>query len=68
MRLVKAIAFDHLGAHRLWLDVRDHNVRAQRLYDSEGFVREGFLRDYNKVGDRFESLIIMSMLEDEHRR
>ncbi len=43
-------------------------MRAQRLYDSEGFVREGFLRDYNKVGDRFESLIIMSMLEDEHRR
>jgi len=68
VRLVKKAAFEHLGAHRLWLDVRDHNVRAQRLYESEGFVREGVLRDYNRVGDRLESLIIMSMLEHEYRR
>ncbi|MDZ4278572.1 MAG: GNAT family protein [Dehalococcoidia bacterium] len=66
LRLVKTLAFDQLGAHRLWLDVRDHNLRAQRLYESEGFVREGVLRDYNRVGDRYESLIIMSILEHEY--
>lgn len=68
LRLVKQAAFERLGAHRLWLDVGDHNVRAQRLYESEGFVRDGVLRDYNKVGDRFESLIIMSILEGEYRQ
>lgn len=67
LRLVKRLAFEHLGAHRLWLDVRDRNVRAQRLYESEGFVREGVLRDYNKVGGRYESLIIMAILEHEYR-
>ena len=67
VQLVKKLAFETLGAHRLWLDVRDHNVRAQRPYESEGFVREGVLRDYNKVGNGFESLIIMSMLEHEYR-
>jgi len=67
LRLVKLAAFELLGAHRLSLDVRGHNARAQRLYDSEGFVREGVLRDYNKAGDRFESLIIMSILEGEYR-
>jgi diamine N-acetyltransferase len=66
LRLVKQAAFEQLHAHRLWLDVRSTNLRAQRLYESEGFVREGVLRDYNKVGDQFESLIIMSMLEHEY--
>ena len=67
LKLVKAIAFDRLRAHRLWLDVRDHNVRAKHLYESEGFVEEGVLRECIKVGERFESLIMLSMLEREYR-
>src|SRR5688500_11610730 len=40
LRLVKKLAFDELKAHRLWLDVKEHNVRARHLYESEGFVTE----------------------------
>jgi RimJ/RimL family protein N-acetyltransferase len=59
--------FDKLGAHRLWLDVFPHNQRAQHLYQSVGFVQEGVLRECVKFGDRYDSLILMSMLEPEYR-
>lgn len=53
LRVVKKVAFDELQAHRFWLDVKGRNTRAQALYDAEGFVREGVLREAVKldVGD-----------------
>jgi RimJ/RimL family protein N-acetyltransferase len=68
VRLVKAAAFERFGAHRLWLDVMEHNRRAQALYESEGFVREGTLRECVRVGDRFVSLHVMSILNRERGR
>ena len=58
-------AFEEHGAHRLWLDVKPHNERARALYRSEGFVEEGVLRDALLTGDRFESLLVMSLLRPE---
>ena len=66
LRLLAAMAFRDLGAHRFWLDVKGRNLRAQALYRSEGFVEEGRLRESVRTGDGFDSLIVMSMLEDEH--
>ena len=65
LRVAKKVAFDDLGAHRLWLDVKSRNARAKALYDSEGFVVEGMLRESVKVDGGFESLIVMSMLQPE---
>ena len=66
LRLVKQIAFKELKAHRLWLDVKEHNVRARHLYESEGFVAEGVLRECIKGEAGFESLVVMSMLSSEY--
>jgi RimJ/RimL family protein N-acetyltransferase len=65
LRVAKKTAFDELGAHRLWLDVRSHNVRAQALYQSEGFVQEGVLREVVRHEQGYESLVVMSMLVPE---
>ena len=65
LRVAKKVAFDDLRAHRLWLDVKDGNSRAQALYDSEGFMVEGRLRDAVKVPGGYESLVVMSMLQSE---
>jgi RimJ/RimL family protein N-acetyltransferase len=67
LRRIKGLAFDTWDAHRLWLDVRQGNARAHGLYLSEGFVEEGLLRECIRNGDRFESLIIMSILDREYR-
>lgn len=68
LQIIKRYAFDDRHAHRLWLDVRDHNLRAQHVYAQEGFTAEGRLRECVRVDGRFESLIVMSILEQEYRR
>ena len=65
MRVVKKIAFDDLGAHRLWLDVKSRNQPAQAFYLSEGFQLEGTLREAVREDDGYQSLLVMSMLASE---
>ena len=67
VRLLADMAFRDLGAHRFWLDVKSENRRALGLYRSEGFVEEGRLRESVRSGAGFDSLIVMSLLESEHR-
>ena len=66
LRLVKRHTFGALGAHRLWLDVFEHNHRARHLYESEGFVVEGVMRECFRTADGWASLILLSMLEHEY--
>ena len=65
VRAIKRHAFETLAAHRLWLDVKEHNMRARVLYENEGFRYEGTLRECLKAPEGFESLVVMSMLEQE---
>jgi RimJ/RimL family protein N-acetyltransferase len=67
LKLVKDHAFGDLGAHRLWLDTFEYNARARRLYESEGFVTEGVLRESFWTEDGYRSLVVMSLLESEYR-
>lgn len=67
VRLLKRMVFRDLRAHRFWLDVKTLNVRAQVLYASEGFAEEGRLRESVRVGDGYDSLIVMSMLDREYQ-
>ena len=66
IRWLAQVAFRDLNAHRFWLDVKALNVRAQALYRSEGFVEEGRLRESVRTADGYDSLIVMSMLAQEH--
>ena len=66
LRRLAQMVFRDLGAHRFWLDVKALNVRAQALYRSEGFVEEGRLRESVRTDDGYDSLIVMSMLAQEH--
>ena len=76
LKHVKKLAFETYGAYRLWLDVKSHNPRAKYLYESEGFVVEGTLRDcvqlnethqlYRDTGQQRVSLTLMSILRPEY--
>ena len=66
LRLAKNIAFNELKAHRFWLDVKDFNARARRLYESEGFITEGIWRECIKTEKGYESLVFMSFLSSEY--
>ena len=71
VRLLKAMAFRDLRAHRFWLDVKSLNTRALALYASEGFVEEGRLRESVRItgdaADGYDSLVVMSMLDREYQ-
>lgn len=66
LRLIKELSFEKLNAHRLWLDVRLKNKKAQSVYKSEGFKEEGTLRECILYKNEYESLIVMSILEEEY--
>ncbi len=67
VRRLKLMAFRDLKAHRFWLDVKSLNTRALALYASEGFVEEGRLREAVRVGDGYDTLVVMSMLDREYQ-
>ena len=67
VQTIKRHAFETIAAHRLWLDVKELNTRARALYENEGFRYEGTLRECLKSTDGFESLVLMSLLEQEYR-
>ena len=66
LSLIKKWCFEIKKAHRLWLDVIEYNVRAQHVYESQGFTREGILRECMKVGDTYHSLVVMSILSQDY--
>lgn len=60
-------AFAH-DAHRVCLEVKEANHRAQALYTSEGFTREGTLRETVQEPDgSWSSFDVMSQLATESR-
>lgn len=66
LKMLKAWAFDDLKYHRAWLDCKDYNDRALYLYESEGFIREGLIRETILYKGKYESLVILGMLDREY--
>jgi RimJ/RimL family protein N-acetyltransferase len=66
LKLIQKRVFEEYQAHRLWLDVFEHNHRARQVYESVGFKQEGILREAIRQGESYDSLVIMSMLEQEY--
>jgi RimJ/RimL family protein N-acetyltransferase len=58
--------FQELKAHRLWLDVFETNTRAQHVYQSLGFRREGVLREAIFRDGEFHTQLLMSILDREY--
>ena len=67
IQLLKRLCFEELKFHRLWLDVYDDNKRAYNLYESEGFIKEGLLRDKFKTENGYRSQRVYSILENEYK-
>jgi diamine N-acetyltransferase len=67
LRLVLKKVFEELGAHRLWLDVLESNLRAQHVYLSLGFQQDGMIREGFFSDGKYHSLILMSLLDREYR-
>jgi diamine N-acetyltransferase len=67
LRLLLNKVFNEFGAHRLWLDVFETNLRAQHVYRSVGFQQDGVLREAVFRDGAFRTLFLMSILDREYR-
>ncbi len=68
IRLLLNWCFNDLKAHRVWLDVREDNLRAEKAYTNVGFTKEGLLRDVILLDGKYKSLFVMSILENEYKQ
>jgi diamine N-acetyltransferase len=66
LRLLLSQVFDEFGAHRLWLDVFETNLRAQHVYRSVGFQQDGVFREAVLRDGKYHSLLLMSILDREY--
>jgi len=66
LKLLLKWAFEEKDFHRVWIDCKDYNKVALHLYESLGFVREGFLREILLTDGVYENLIVFGMLDHEY--
>ncbi|MBR1696110.1 MAG: GNAT family N-acetyltransferase [Selenomonas sp.] len=66
MQLIKKWCFAVKKFHRAWLDCKDYNERALHLYESEGMVREGLIRETIITNGKYENLVILGILDREY--
>ena len=64
--LIKQWCFEVQNAHRLWVDVLEHNTRARHVYKTQGFICEGILRECIKAENSYQSLAVMSVLSKDY--
>ena len=59
-----------VGAHKVALQLWPHNDRARRLYESAGFVQEGYLRRHypRKNGELWDAVIMGLRLDEPASR
>jgi len=58
--------FNKLNLNRLYLYVVKNNIRAQKFYESAGFIKEGVFRQDAFLEGKFEDTIYYSMLREEY--
>ncbi|MDY3745764.1 MAG: GNAT family protein [Lachnospiraceae bacterium] len=60
------IAFNDLGLHKVYLYVKEQNIRARKFYDKVGFRTEGIFREHakNKNG-MYDDIVWMAVLDRE---
>jgi ribosomal-protein-alanine N-acetyltransferase len=49
------------GCHQIWLEVRESNVRARKLYERYGFAQSGLRRNYYPADGGREDAILMTL-------
>lgn len=66
--VVLTYAFEELKLHKVMLRVLATNQRAIASYKKAGFIEEGCFRDEVKVGDQYQDVIFMGILEIDYKK
>lgn len=64
-RALVTVAFDELGAHRVWAQLDGQNTASARLCERLGMRREGYFEKGSWFKERWTDLAIYALLADE---
>ena len=67
VRKILEIGFEQLGLHRIILNVNEYNEAAIRCYEKVGFVKEKYIPNSIKIGNKYWGFERMSILESDWR-
>lgn len=65
-KLLINYAFEELGLNKLYLYTEEQNLRAQKLFEKIGFLKEGLLRQDLFIKNEYKNRFSMSILKDEY--
>jgi RimJ/RimL family protein N-acetyltransferase len=63
--LILEYAFLELGLKRVYLHTFDYNVKAQHVYERNGFVKEGVLRKHKWKCGELRDIVYYGIIKDE---
>ena len=66
LRQLLYLGFGKLKLHRIYLYIIQDNVRAGKLYESAGFVKEGVFRDDTFLNGKYRDTVYYALLKDEY--
>lgn len=62
---VVTYGFEKMNLQRIEALIEPLNLSSQKLFERQGFVREGLLRNYEYTNGKFDNLFMYSLLEQE---
>ena len=65
-RLLLKKAFLELDLHKVYLTVLEDNLHAIRMYERNGFVCEGMLREHLKIGNRYVGWKLYAIIRSDY--
>jgi RimJ/RimL family protein N-acetyltransferase len=61
LKFITNYGFKRLKLHKIWLHVFEPNIRAVKLYEKFGFIKEGHHTEMLKLNGKFHDEIFMSL-------
>ena len=67
-KMVLNFAFNDANLHKVYLKVTESNAKAIGLYESCGFDKEGLLKHHFWNNGKYENIVMMGLLKNEHSK
>ena len=67
-RKIVEYGFSVLQLHRIEIKAATHNIKSQAIPQKLGFIREGVLRESERVNDVYFDIVLYAMLQHEWKR
>lgn len=66
IKLLLKYSFEELNLHRISVSILDYNTKSQQLFEKNGFILEGRKRQAIFKNNKYNDLLIYSILSEEY--